>query len=79
MIIKKLRKIAFVIMTALLINFCGNTTIMAGSMNVGEQSGEVKVWATDVLVSSEYRMDDTYISIYDSLYWMVDCKIYGYK
>lgn len=32
MIMKKLRKIAFVIMTALLFNFCGNATIMAGSI-----------------------------------------------
>lgn len=169
---KKLRKIAFVIMTALLINFCGNATIMASPMNVSEQGtelkvtsktgeellfykdgneykvlhedGQVEVWAIDVLISSEkengissrvgsdwryyrtdkyatninwelldtlltvadalavlsvtygiivtaasalfvikpntvYRVDDTYISIYDSLYWMVDCKIYRYS
>ena len=40
---KKLRKIAFVIMTALLINFCGNATIMASPMNVSEQGTELKV------------------------------------
>lgn len=162
-------------MAALLINLCGNVTVMASQVNevagsvegtevrvtskTGEElvffqegneykilheDGQIETWATDVLVSREtenristrdvsywryshtdkyktnidwerldallsvgeiltvlsatygivvtaaslllsvkpntvYRVDDTYISNYDALYWMVDCKVYRYS